>query len=253
MSGLSAKAKPFVFNPSASSFNPTASSFQPAAPPPAAAPTPIAEKPVDTFDLTTDTHPMTAPTAGSSDDWEDLAEEKSQSTIPIPVPNASSSSSTVTSSSSPPPPHSPSPTASSSSSSPPAPLSPPPPTSSLPSDLSSPIAALALDAEESKILADAAVEEEAEEEVKKVKKLDTDRVAHDEREHINIVFIGHVDAGKSTISGQILSVSSTHGEEVTPLLAPAAGRCGCWWLDGCCAAVLVSCSGRLRGQSEEDD
>ena len=28
--------------------------------------------------------------------------------------------------------------------------------------------------------------------------------AHDEREHLNIVFIGHVDAGKSTISGQIL-------------------------------------------------
>lgn len=27
---------------------------------------------------------------------------------------------------------------------------------------------------------------------------------HDEREHINIVFIGHVDAGKSTLSGQIL-------------------------------------------------
>jgi peptide chain release factor subunit 3 len=26
----------------------------------------------------------------------------------------------------------------------------------------------------------------------------------DLREHINIVFIGHVDAGKSTISGQIL-------------------------------------------------
>jgi peptide chain release factor subunit 3 len=28
--------------------------------------------------------------------------------------------------------------------------------------------------------------------------------AHDDREHLNIVFIGHVDAGKSTISGQIL-------------------------------------------------
>lgn len=26
---------------------------------------------------------------------------------------------------------------------------------------------------------------------------------HDEREHMNIVFIGHVDAGKSTISGQV--------------------------------------------------
>jgi len=28
--------------------------------------------------------------------------------------------------------------------------------------------------------------------------------AHDKREHLNIVFIGHVDAGKSTLSGQIL-------------------------------------------------
>lgn len=28
--------------------------------------------------------------------------------------------------------------------------------------------------------------------------------AHDSREHLNIVFIGHVDAGKSTLSGQIL-------------------------------------------------
>lgn len=27
---------------------------------------------------------------------------------------------------------------------------------------------------------------------------------HDEREHLNIVFIGHVDAGKSTISGQLM-------------------------------------------------
>jgi hypothetical protein len=32
---------------------------------------------------------------------------------------------------------------------------------------------------------------------------------HDEREHLNIVFIGHVDAGKSTISGQILYVTLT--------------------------------------------
>jgi len=28
--------------------------------------------------------------------------------------------------------------------------------------------------------------------------------AHDEREHLNVVFIGHVDAGKSTLAGQIL-------------------------------------------------
>lgn len=29
-------------------------------------------------------------------------------------------------------------------------------------------------------------------------------MAGDTREHVNIVFIGHVDAGKSTIGGQIL-------------------------------------------------
>jgi len=32
---------------------------------------------------------------------------------------------------------------------------------------------------------------------------------HDEREHMNIVFIGHVDAGKSTLSGQILLQAGT--------------------------------------------
>ena len=32
--------------------------------------------------------------------------------------------------------------------------------------------------------------------------------SHDNREHINIVFIGHVDAGKSTISGQIMLLTN---------------------------------------------
>ncbi len=32
---------------------------------------------------------------------------------------------------------------------------------------------------------------------------------HDEREHLNIVFIGHVDAGKSTISGQVRAPSTS--------------------------------------------
>ena len=41
---------------------------------------------------------------------------------------------------------------------------------------------------------------------KKEKKKKGEEKAHDEREHLNIVFIGHVDAGKSTISGQILYV-----------------------------------------------
>ena len=197
MSGLSAKAKPFVFNPSASTFNPGAAAFQLTAAPPA-----IAEKAVDTFDLTSDAHPQTAPSAGSSDDWEELAEEKSQATIPIPVPTTSASTSSP--SPSPPPPLSP-PAVDVDVSSPPAPQSPTPPPTSLPSDLSSPIAALALDAEESKILAEAA-EEEAEEVKKGVKKLDTDRVAHDDREHLNIVFIGHVDAGKVEVFHHPLSL-----------------------------------------------
>lgn len=44
--------------------------------------------------------------------------------------------------------------------------------------------------------------------VKKSKKKDKKKrpkvKAHDPREHLNLVFIGHVDAGKSTLSGQIL-------------------------------------------------
>ena len=74
-------------------------------------------------------------------------------------------------------------------------------------DVTEGVDGMALDEEEAKELADA-VDEEAT--VRKVKKPDSERKAHDEREHINIVFIGHVDAGKSTISGQILSVAQTH-------------------------------------------
>lgn len=58
---------------------------------------------------------------------------------------------------------------------------------------------------------------------KKSKKKDTpwpdmapvpDFVPHDKREHMNIVFIGHVDSGKSTISGQILLLTG-HVDERT--------------------------------------
>lgn len=35
---------------------------------------------------------------------------------------------------------------------------------------------------------------------------------HDDREHLNIVFIGHVDAGKSTLSGQILILTGQADE-----------------------------------------
>ena len=64
------------------------------------------------------------------------------------------------------------------------------------------VADLKLDEEDAKELA------LAEEEDRKKKIAITtgyaERKAHDEREHVNIVFIGHVDAGKSTISGQVL-------------------------------------------------
>ena len=217
--GLSAKAKPFVFNPNAGSFNPTAAAFAPAAAGAASTPDPIAERPVDTFDLSSDAHPMTAPSAGGSDSWEDLAEEKAQATRPIPVPTSHPSPVlTAPVAASPPPPASSSPPPqlhSSPTPVPPTSSSPPPPASASSSpdlNLSSTTAALALDEEEAKLLSEAAEEEAAEaaEPEKKAKKLDTDRVAHDDREHINIVFIGHVDAGKSTISGQILSVPSAH-------------------------------------------
>uniref|UniRef100_A0A0A9XWF6 Eukaryotic peptide chain release factor GTP-binding subunit ERF3A n=1 Tax=Lygus hesperus TaxID=30085 RepID=A0A0A9XWF6_LYGHE len=36
---------------------------------------------------------------------------------------------------------------------------------------------------------------------------DTSETAEDKRPHINLVFIGHVDAGKSTVSGQILYIT----------------------------------------------
>lgn len=42
----------------------------------------------------------------------------------------------------------------------------------------------------------------------KRKKNEIETTIHDSREHLNIVFIGHVDAGKSTISGQILLLTA---------------------------------------------
>jgi len=49
--------------------------------------------------------------------------------------------------------------------------------------------------------------EESEMETKAVIKPATPDLEEDTREHLNIVFIGHVDAGKSTLSGQILFLS----------------------------------------------
>eukprot|EP00339_Tiarina_fusa_P025981 CAMPEP_0117033558 /NCGR_PEP_ID=MMETSP0472-20121206/23963_1 /TAXON_ID=693140 ORGANISM="Tiarina fusus, Strain LIS" /NCGR_SAMPLE_ID=MMETSP0472 /ASSEMBLY_ACC=CAM_ASM_000603 /LENGTH=588 /DNA_ID=CAMNT_0004742497 /DNA_START=164 /DNA_END=1930 /DNA_ORIENTATION=+ len=64
---------------------------------------------------------------------------------------------------------------------------------------------LAKDVDEKMQVADAApapVEEEAEEEVEEVDPASLKE--GDPREHLNLVFIGHVDAGKSTLSGNIL-------------------------------------------------
>ncbi len=46
--------------------------------------------------------------------------------------------------------------------------------------------------------------------VSKKKSAASEFKVHDEREHMNVVFIGHVDAGKSTTCGNILYVSK-HG------------------------------------------
>ena len=43
--------------------------------------------------------------------------------------------------------------------------------------------------------------------VSKKKSAASEFKVHDEREHMNVVFIGHVDAGKSTTCGNILYVS----------------------------------------------
>lgn len=41
----------------------------------------------------------------------------------------------------------------------------------------------------------------------KKKKVAKDVEVEDKKEHINVVFIGHVDAGKSTIGGQIMALT----------------------------------------------
>ena len=57
------------------------------------------------------------------------------------------------------------------------------------------------------------IEDEKEKEIIKVaKKPPSDLKFHDEREHLNVVFIGHVDAGKSTTCGNILVLTNTVDE-----------------------------------------
>lgn len=81
---------------------------------------------------------------------------------------------------------------------------------------------------------EAVVEEPAAavEEVKSAPKSSEEKLTfHDEREHVNIVFLGHVDAGKSTLSGQILMLTDQVSERDIEKLKEAAeenGR-GSWW------------------------
>lgn len=49
--------------------------------------------------------------------------------------------------------------------------------------------------------------EEAPKVVKKKEKKSGEETAKDKKEHVNVVFIGHVDAGKSTIGGQIMALT----------------------------------------------
>ena len=208
MSGLNAKAKPFVFNPNAGSFTPVGpSSSAPAAssPPPgfaaprqSASPPPPSTVPVDTFESHTgDARPLTQP----SDSWEELAEDsKAQSIRSAPVDGieslaAAAATNNVNHSSSPAPTTA-GENVSSSATFPDASVTAlPNATLSAVDDVTEKVDGLALDEEEAKELAEAA-DLEALETVRKPKKDDSERKAHDEREHINIVFIGHVDAGK---------------------------------------------------------
>jgi peptide chain release factor subunit 3 len=49
-----------------------------------------------------------------------------------------------------------------------------------------------------------------------------ERKEHDEREHLNLVFIGHVDAGKSTFCGQILfQTEQVRSPRPLPMALPA--------------------------------
>ena len=253
MSGLNAKAKPFVFNPNAGSFTPgpssSASSAAPStsspppgfsAPKPATSPPPItAAAAVETFDLHNgDARPLTQPATNASDSWEELAEDsKAQSAHSIPVNAvaalAPADNSTTTSS---PPPLAaaavaPTTTAASSAAFPDASVTARP--SEKPAvvdDVTKKIDQLALDEEEAKELADAAEEEAL---TRKPKK-DDQKKAHDEREHINIVFIGHVDAGKydTRTTDKHVEREPTPNEEMHKLILL------------CCVLLLCCCAGR---------
>ena len=215
MSGLSAKAKPFVFNPSAGSFVPGGGSSSSASaapsssssPPPGfSAPNATASPPpsasaTETFDLNNaDARPLTQP---ATDNWEDLAEDgKVQATHSIPVntvrTTAPAAASATTNSSNhiatPAPTTVTEPAVSSSATFPDASVTAVPSQSaSAVDDVTESVDELALDEEEAKELADAAEEEAV---TRKPKRDDSEKKVHDEREHINIVFIGHVDAGK---------------------------------------------------------
>ena len=217
MSGLNAKAKPFVFNPNAGSFNPSPS-LASTAPPTSHDPTPASGP----------DQPATTASASGSDDWEELAEEKTQRAQPAP---AASSDATTASNASPPPSSASSPppdsddseltasanglsAAPAASSSSPAASPSPSPAPTTDDALASSAAELALDEEEAKLLAEAEAEEAAAAAAARVKKSPAEAKVHDEREHINIVFIGHVDAGKCFAAGTRLRLHSGDTVEV---------------------------------------
>jgi GTPase len=66
--------------------------------------------------------------------------------------------------------------------------------------------------EEKKVMEEQAVEEEED-------------TTYDSREHLNLVFIGHVDAGKSTIGGQILLQGSHRVSQIPDDCFTEAGDC----------------------------
>jgi peptide chain release factor subunit 3 len=75
-------------------------------------------------------------------------------------------------------------------------------------------------------------------------------MAEDPRDHLNVVFIGHVDAGKSTLGGQILFITGVRGCDARAracvcVCEDRAALCGRWWPQQGCA----QCCGRVARRS----
>jgi hypothetical protein len=76
-----------------------------------------------------------------------------------------------------------------------------------------------------------------------------ERKERDEREHLNLVFIGHVDAGKSTFCGQILYQT----DQVLRSRTLLAAFCATWAPAGPLLATtpLVNCAGQVDARTIE--